>query len=67
MRGGSIVGDHEVIFAGNKEVVVLSHHAESREIFANGAIKAAKFLINQENGLYIMKDMIKKTLNLSVR
>ena len=67
VRGGTIVGDHDVIFAGEKEVVVLSHHAESREIFANGAIKAAKFLVSQESGFYTMKDIINNTLNLNVR
>lgn len=69
VRGGSIVGDHEVVFAGNKEIVSLAHHAESREIFANGAIKAAKFLMSGEIGFYTMKDMIKRTLsfNLSAR
>lgn len=66
VRGGSIVGDHEVIFAGNKEIVSLAHHAESREIFANGAIKAAKFLMSGENGFYTMKDMIKKTLSFNL-
>ncbi len=58
VRGGSITGDHEVLFAGEKEVITISHHAESREIFANGAIKAAYYLISQSNGLYSMKDMI---------
>lgn len=59
IRGGTIPGDHEVIFAGEKEIVTLSHHAESREIFANGAIKAAKCLVRQKPGFYTMKDMIK--------
>ena len=59
VRGGTIPGDHDIIFAGEKEIVTLSHHAESREIFANGAIKAAKYLVNQKPGFYTMKDMIK--------
>lgn len=67
VRGGTIVGDHDVIFAGDKEIVTLSHHAQSREIFANGAIKAAKFLVSGESGFYTMKDIINKTLNLNVR
>lgn len=58
VRGGTIPGDHEIIFAGEKEIVTLSHHAESREIFANGAIRAAKYLITQKPGFYTMKNMI---------
>lgn len=58
IRGGSIPGDHEVIFAGEKEVITLSHHAQSREIFANGAVKAAKYLILQNPGFYTMANMI---------
>ena len=58
IRGGTIAGDHEVIFAGNKEIVTLSHHAESREIFARGAIKAAGFLKNQNPGFYTMADVV---------
>ena len=58
VRGGTIVGDHEVIFAGRDEVIELHHHAASREIFANGAVKAAKFLINQSPGLYCMQDLV---------
>lgn len=67
VRGGTIVGDHDVIFAGNKEVVTLSHHAESREIFANGALKAAKFLMSEESGFYTMKDIIKKTFSFNLK
>lgn len=58
LRGGTIPGDHEVIFAGNKEIVTISHHAESRDIFANGALKAAYFLQDKLPGFYTMKDMI---------
>lgn len=58
VRGGSIVGDHEVIFAGRDEVIELHHHAASREIFANGAVKAAKFLIGKGPGLYNMSDLV---------
>lgn len=60
VRGGSIPGDHEIIFAGEKEVITISHHAQSREIFANGAIKAAKYLILQQPGFYSMKNMIRQ-------
>lgn len=58
VRGGTIVGDHEVIFAGHDEVIEIQHHASSREIFANGAVKAAKFIVNKEPGLYSMSDLV---------
>ena len=58
VRGGTIVGDHEVIFAGRDEVIELHHHAASREIFANGAVKAAKFLVGKSQGLYCMADLV---------
>ena len=58
VRGGSIVGDHEVIFAGTDEVVEFSHHAYSRNIFAKGALEAAKFLADQKPGKYDMSDVI---------
>ena len=60
VRGGTIAGDHEVIFAGNKEIITLSHHAESREIFAVGALRAAEYLAKVKTaGFYTMKDVIK--------
>lgn len=60
VRGGTIVGDHTVIFAGRDEVIEISHHAASREIFAGGAVRAAKFLAAVgEPGLYSMADMVK--------
>ena len=58
VRGGTIVGDHDVIFAGEDEVITLSHRAYSRKIFANGAISAAKFLQGKTAGLYDMSDVI---------
>lgn len=58
VRGGTIVGEHEVIFAGYNEVVTISHSAQSREIFASGALSAAKFVAEKANGLYHMEDMI---------
>lgn len=57
VRGGTIVGEHEVLFAGHMETVTISHSAGSREILANGAICAAEFLINQKAGHYSMKDI----------
>ena len=59
VRGGSIVGDHEVIFAGSGEVIELSHKAISREVFAVGALKACTFMANvTEAGLYNMDDVL---------
>ncbi len=58
VRGGSIVGDHDVIFAGQDEVITLSHRAYSRALFAKGAVSAAKFLAGKEAGMYSMEDVI---------
>ncbi|MBQ8141440.1 MAG: 4-hydroxy-tetrahydrodipicolinate reductase [Clostridia bacterium] len=58
IRGGTIVGEHDVIFAGNNEIVTLSHTATSREIFANGALKAAEFIIGKKPAAYNMSDII---------
>ena len=58
IRGGTIVGEHDVIFAGNNEIVTLSHTATSREIFANGALKAALFMVGKTAGMYSMTDLI---------
>ena len=58
VRGGSIVGEHDVIFAGRDEVIELNHRATSREVFAVGAVKAAKFLAGKPAGLYSMKDAL---------
>ena len=61
VRGGSIVGDHDVIFAGKDEVVTLSHRAYSRRVFAAGAVGAARFLVGREPGLYTMDQVIAGT------
>lgn len=58
VRGGTIVGEHEVIFAGIDEVIEIKHTAYSKAIFAKGAIDAAKFLKGREAGLYNMADVI---------
>lgn len=58
VRGGNIVGEHEVIFAGTDEVVTISHSARSKEVFATGAVNAARFLCGKGAGLYSMKDII---------
>lgn len=59
VRGGTIVGVHEVIFAGRDEVIEIRHEAQSREIFASGAVKAAKFLAGAtQPGLYDMQQLV---------
>lgn len=60
VRGGTIVGEHEIIFAGTDEVIKISHSAYSKKLFANGAINAAKFIVNAQNGLYSMKDVLEE-------
>ncbi len=59
VRGGTIVGDHEVIFAGTDEVIEFKHSAYSRSVFGKGAVEAAKFLAGQEPGMYDMGDVIR--------
>lgn len=59
IRGGTIVGEHDVMFCGTDEVITLSHSAGSRAVFATGALKAANFIVKQPAGLYDMKAMIK--------
>lgn len=59
VRGGTIVGEHDVIFAGHDEVITLSHSAGSKEVFAVGAVKAAKFLKDKSSGIYNMSDVVK--------
>ncbi|MCD7821010.1 MAG: 4-hydroxy-tetrahydrodipicolinate reductase [Clostridiales bacterium] len=62
VRGGTIVGVHEVIFAGRDEVIEIKHTAMSREIFANGAVRAAKFLARQQApGLYNMENLVSES------
>lgn len=58
IRGGTIVGEHDIIFAGRDEVITLSHHAASKEVFAVGAVNAAVFIAGKPAGLYDMKDVI---------
>jgi 4-hydroxy-tetrahydrodipicolinate reductase len=58
VRGGTVAGDHDVMFLGQDERVILSHRAESRMIFARGALAAARFLVGQPAGLYSMRDVI---------
>lgn len=58
LRGGTVVGDHDVIFAGSEERLILSHRAENRMIFARGALVAARFIAEQPPGLYGMRDVV---------
>ena len=59
IRGGAIIGEHDVIFAGQGEVIEIKHSAISREVFAVGAIRACFFMVNQNAGLYNMDDVLK--------
>ncbi len=58
LRGGSVIGEHNVIFAGPSERIELSHKAENRSLFANGAIRAALWAKGKKNGLYSMEDVL---------
>ena len=58
LRGGTVAGDHSVIFAGSEERITLSHSAENRMIFARGAVRGAQWLIGREAGRYSMHDVL---------
>ncbi len=58
VRGGSIIGEHEVLFAGKDEVIKISHSASSRELFATGALRAAEFIVGKDAGFYDMNNVI---------
>jgi 4-hydroxy-tetrahydrodipicolinate reductase len=58
LRGGSVVGDHDVFFAGEQERLILSHRADNRMVFARGALVAARFLKGRDPGLYSMRDVV---------
>jgi 4-hydroxy-tetrahydrodipicolinate reductase len=58
LRGGTVAGEHDVMFLGAEERLILSHTAESRMIFARGALAAARFLVGKPAGLYSMRDVI---------
>ena len=60
VRGGNIVGEHTVIFAGNDEVIEIKHSATSKEVFAVGAVRAAIFMKDKGAGLYSMSDLVKE-------
>lgn len=58
LRGGTVAGEHTVYFFGDNETLEIKHSANSRQIFVNGALKAAQFVVNQKPGLYSMEDMM---------
>ena len=60
LRGGTVAGDHDVMFLGPEERLVISHRAESRMIFARGALAGARFLVGKPAGLYSMRDVIEE-------
>lgn len=62
VRGGTIVGEHEVLFAGNDEFITLKHQATSKEVFAVGAVKAAAFLKGKDAKMYNMNDLVKSII-----
>lgn len=58
IRGGNVVGEHTVQFFSDNETLEITHKSYSRQVFAEGALKAAKFIVDQENGLYNMKNLV---------
>lgn len=60
LRGGTVAGEHDVVFAGPEERLILSHRAENRMIFARGALAAARFLVGKPAGLYSMRDVVEE-------
>lgn len=58
IRGGNIVGEHTVQFFGEHETLEITHKCYSRTVFANGAVMAAKYIVNKDNGMYNMNDLI---------
>lgn len=57
-RGGEVIGDHSILFYGNNEIVELKHRAQNRMIYAEGALNAARWLVNKKPGLYSMQDVL---------
>ena len=62
VRGGNIVGEHEIMFAGEDEIITVSHSARSRKVFATGALRAAEWLVGKPAGLYAMQDLVDSLL-----
>ncbi|MBQ2201757.1 MAG: 4-hydroxy-tetrahydrodipicolinate reductase, partial [Clostridia bacterium] len=63
IRGGTIVGQHEVRFLGQDEEISIRHEAYSKQVFASGALKAAQYLLTKKNGLFTMEDLVSEMLN----
>ncbi|MEG0356916.1 MAG: 4-hydroxy-tetrahydrodipicolinate reductase [Christensenellaceae bacterium] len=61
VRGGTVVGEHDVLFLGNDEVIEISHKAQSKQVFAEGAIRAAQYIYSKPAGLYSMADIISES------
>jgi len=61
IRAGTIVGEHSIVFAGQDEVIEINHIAQSKSIFAYGALKASKYIVNQKPGLYGMDQLVRDT------
>lgn len=66
IRGGTIVGKHDVMYIGTNEIVTLSHEAHSRGVFANGAMRAAEFMADKKHGKYDMNDIIGKDFSVTI-
>lgn len=66
IRGGNIIGEHEVLFCGKDEVVTISHSASSRELFVEGALRAAEFMTTKKKGMYSMKELLKEATAVTV-
>lgn len=62
VRGGTVTGEHEVGFYGNGEELILTHRAENRALFAQGALRAARYLMDRPAGLYSMRDVVREML-----
>ena len=58
LREGEVIGDHTVVFESDEDIITISHHAKTRDIFAKGALVAAKFLVGKKKGLYNMQDVL---------
>ena len=58
VRGGSVIGEHSVLFLGDNESIELTHTAYSRNIYVEGALRAAQFIITKKNGMYDMSDLL---------
>ena len=58
IREGEVVGDHKVVFESDDDIIILDHHAKSRDIFAAGSLVAAKFIYQKKNGLFTMQDVL---------